>query len=195
MKKLLFLVVIIMAFSQAVQAQESNIKNQYGNLLFLGGSLSAGFSSGTFAIGANPEIGYSLAEWLDVGLGLNIYYSTLDADYNYGIRQRSFNYGGGPFLRAYPVRFLFIQAQFEENWVHYNLKDEATGQTTEFTTSASSFIGGIGYTQRLIGQGSYYIMVGMDFLRDANSPYLENDKSVIPIVRAGFNFYLKHKKP
>ena len=37
--------------------------------VFLGGALSLGFGSGSFAVGANPEIGYSVAQWLDAGVG------------------------------------------------------------------------------------------------------------------------------
>ncbi|MBV9961895.1 MAG: hypothetical protein JO072_06570, partial [Parafilimonas sp.] len=61
-------------------------QNDYGNNgetkgfkkenVFLGGSISLGFGSGSFAIGANPEIGYSLAQWIDAGLAFNLNYSS-----------------------------------------------------------------------------------------------------------------------
>src|ERR1700760_2813377 len=48
--------------------------------LFLGGSLGLGFGSYNFDIGVNPEIGYSLNRWLDVGAVVNFNYSSIKAD-------------------------------------------------------------------------------------------------------------------
>ena len=79
------------------------------NHLFIGSSLMLGFSSGSFSVGANPEIGYSLTNWLDAGLGFNINYYSISGEYNYGVQQNSFNYGGGPFMRVYPIPFLVIE--------------------------------------------------------------------------------------
>lgn len=162
--------------------------------IFFGGSLAAGFSSGSFSVGANPEIGYTLAQWLDAGLVFNINYNSIKAEYNYGIRQRAINYGGGPFVRLYPLNFLFVQGQLEENWIHYNLKDMNTGTTGSITTKATSFLAGVGYTQRMVGASSYYIVLMADFMRDQYSPYLDNSygqKRMRPILRVGYNFYLK----
>lgn len=159
--------------------------------IFLGGSVGASFITGSFSVGANPEIGYTIAQWLDAGFVFNINYNSIRAEYNYGIRQRAVNYGGGAFFRLYPVNFLFVQGQLEENWIHYNLRDGNNGQTANLTNKATSFLAGIGYTQRMVGEGSYYIVVMADLMRDGNSPYLDNtygQKKIIPIVRAGFNF-------
>jgi hypothetical protein len=162
--------------------------------IFIGGSLGAGFTSGSFSVGANPEIGYTIAEWLDAGLVFNINYNSIKADFNNGIRQRAINYGGGTFFRLYPLRFLFLQGQLEQNWIRYNLRDQYSGQTGSITTNATSFLAGVGYTQRMVGASSYYIVIMADFMRDPYSPYLDNtygNKRMIPIVRAGYNFYLK----
>jgi hypothetical protein len=194
----LSLLTLFFITSHAQNENEENVDPMKGKFrrdnIFLGGSIGAGFTSGSFSIGANPEIGYTIAQWLDAGLVFNINYNSIRADYNYGYRQRSINYGGGPFFRIYPVRFLFLQGQLEQNWIAYNIKNESTGVTGKTTTKATSFLGGIGYTQRMVGQSSYYMVVMMDLMRDANSPYLDNtygNKRVIPIIRAGFNFYLK----
>lgn len=161
--------------------------------IFIGGGINLGFASNTFQAGISPEIGYTIAPWLDAGLGLNLNYYSERADpyYNDNVRYHNLNYGGGPFVRVYPVRFLFLQTQFEANWIKVNAKDYYTGYTTEGTFSSTSLIGGIGYTQRFVGQSSYYFLVGMDLLNDANSPYKDYNGSAIPIVRAGFNFYLR----
>jgi hypothetical protein len=163
--------------------------------IFIGGGISIGIASNTYQIGANPEIGYSVAQWLDAGLGFNLNYASQRADPNYyyndNVRYHSFNYGGGPFVRLFPIRFLFIQGQLEENWIKVNAKDYNTGITREPTYQSTSFIAGIGYAQRIVGQSSFYTMLGTDLMRDPNSPYRDYNNAAIPIIRAGFNFYLR----
>jgi hypothetical protein len=161
--------------------------------VFVGGALNLGFGSNTFQIGAVPEIGYSIAQWLDAGIALNINYYSERADpyFNGNIRFRNFNYGGGPFIRIYPIHFLFLQTQFEANRIKVNQKDFNTGYSYENTYSSSSLIAGLGYTQRIVGQSSFYTMIGIDLLDDINSPYRDYNGSVIPIIRAGFDFYLR----
>jgi hypothetical protein len=164
--------------------------------IFIGGALNLGFSSNTFQIGASPEIGYTLAEWIDVGLGLNINYYSESADpyYNGNVSYHNLNYGGGPFLRLYPLRFLFVQGQFEANWIKVKAEDHNSGYTSEDTYNSTSLIAGIGYCQRVVGQGNFYTLIGFDVLTDPYSPYRDYNGSAIPIIRAGFNFYLKPKK-
>jgi len=161
--------------------------------IFIGGGITLGFASNTFQIGASPEIGYSIAQWLDAGLGFNLNYASQRADpyYNGNVRSHSFNYGGGPFVRLFPLRFLFAQAQLEENWIKINAKDYNSDISREYTYQSTSLIAGIGYTQRIVGQSSFYTMIGIDLMRDPNSPYRDYNNAAIPIIRAGFNFYLR----
>ncbi len=167
--------------------------------LFFGGSLNLGLGGGQLTLGGSPEVGYSVANWLDVGLGLNLIYTSIAANTYYNpsnTKLRQFNYGGGPFVRLYPVNFLFVQGQFEENWTKVKVKQDI--YTYKQTVNASSLIAGIGYTQRVVGQGSYYILVGVDLLKNAYSPYVtENEVGQLvaqPIVRIGYNFYLRPAK-
>ncbi|QEC67765.1 hypothetical protein FRZ67_10825 [Panacibacter ginsenosidivorans] len=177
-------------------AEESKQSGFSTNRIFVGGSINLGFSSYSFQAGAVPEIGYSITDWLDAGLGINLNYSSERADYYYNgnVRYRNFNYGGGPFVRIYPIRFLFVQTQFEHNWLKQNAKDMNTGYEYKATYGSNSFIAGIGYTQRIVGQSSFYTMIGLDLLTDKNSPYRDYNGSAYPIIRAGFNFYLKPSK-
>jgi len=167
--------------------------------IFLGGGLALGFGSYSFNIGGTPEIGYSFSEWLDAGVALNINYQSVRADpyYNYNVRQRSLNYGGGPFFRLYPLKQFFIQGQFEENWIKYNYLDINSNQSSSFSTQSGSLLAGIGYSQRIIGQSSFYTVLMIDLLTDKYSPYRSYNgvtNTAIPIIRAGFNFYLRPKK-
>ncbi|TKK65653.1 hypothetical protein FC093_19130 [Ilyomonas limi] len=193
------------AFSQEQNSDRNS--SDYGELkggfkqenIFVGGSLSLGFGSGQFTVGGSPEIGYSFNNWLDAGLGLNLIYTSIASNTFYNptdTKLRQLNYGGGPFIRVYPVSFLFLQGQFEENWTKVKVKQDM--YSYKQTVNAPSLIAGIGYTQRVVGQGGYYFMVGLDLLKNQYSPYVaENSVGQLvaqPIIRAGFNFYLKPSK-
>ena len=208
MKKIVVLL-LISGFCQQSFAQQSRDNNNadYGELkggfkqenIFVGGGANLGGGSGQFSVGLSPEVGYSIAQWLDAGIGLNIIYNSIAANTYYNptsTKVRQWNYGGGPFVRAYPVNFLFVQGQFEENWTKVTVKNGNI--TYQQTVHAPSLIAGIGYAQRQVGQGSYYIMVGLDLLKKAYSPYVSENNSgqlvANPIVRVGFNFYLKPAK-
>lgn len=162
--------------------------------VFLGGSISLGFGSGSFGIGANPEIGYSFAQWLDGGVVLNINYNSqkiYDINTgNYSDRISSLDYGAGIFARVYPVHFLFMQLQPEENWITYSDKNYQNGLNGKLHVNATSLIGGIGYSQRVIGEGNYFFMIGLDLLNNANSPYQDGYGHAQPIIRGGFDIYL-----
>lgn len=167
------------------------------NRIFVGGSLNLGFSSYTFQVGGVPEIGYSITDWLDAGIGININYQSERADpyWNGNIRYRTLTYGGGPFFRVYPVHFLFVQGQFEHNWFRQKARNMGTGvDFPQFNATSNSVIAGVGYTQRVVGQSSFYTMIGMDLLNDPYSPYRDFNGRIYPIIRAGFNFYLKPSK-
>lgn len=208
MKKILVVAVSALVCLQGFsQTDDSKKSDDYGELkggfkqenIFIGGSINAGFGSGQFSIGGSPEIGYSFTPWLDAGLGLNINYTSIASNTYYNpsnVKVRQTNYGGGPFFRAYPVNFLFIQGQYEQNWT--KVKQIQDNVSFKQTVNAPSLIAGIGYTQRVVGQGGYYIMVGLDLLKDQYSPYVGyNDVGQIvaqPIFRAGFNFYLRPSK-
>jgi hypothetical protein len=167
--------------------------------IFLGGTLQVGYAANTFEVGGNPEIGYSISEWLDAGISLNLIYSSQSADpnyyYNNDTRTREFNYGGGIFLRAYPVRFLFFELQPEENWIHESqVYYGQGGGSVSGTFKSNSLIAGVGYGQRIIGQANFFTLIGIDVLNNPNSPYrqvnVDGSSSPIPIIRAGFDFYL-----
>ncbi len=201
MKTILFLLIASVS-SISLFAQQNN-STGYGELkggfkqenIFIGGSINLGLGGGQLTLGASPEVGYTFTQWLDAGLGLNFIYTSIAANTYYNptsTKVRQFNYGGGPFVRVYPVNFLFLQGQFEENWTRVKIKDDI--YSAKQTFSAPSFIAGIGYTQRMVGQGSYYLMIGLDLLNNPHSPYIsENSVGQLikePIIRGGFNFYL-----
>jgi hypothetical protein len=166
--------------------------------LFLGGSLGLGFGSYDFNVGVSPEIGYSLNRWLDAGVLVNFNYNSIRADpgyvYNNNTRYRNFNYGGGVFARAYPLPFLFFTVQPEFNWISSNQKNMTDGSTYTYNANAPSLLLGIGYGQRVVGQGSFYIALMFDAISNVNSPYNDINGHPLPVIRAGFDFYLHHSR-
>ena len=173
--------------------------------VFIGGSLALGFGSvndaygggSNFVIGINPELGYSLAEWVDVGFAFNsIYNSTRFNDGGYRYRQTAFNYGAGVFARIHPFNSFFIQAQPEHNWIAYtqtNLDQPGIPKIRQ-TVEASSFLVGVGYGQRIIGQSSFFTVLMFDLGTERFSPYRDGFGAALPVIRGGFNWYLKPSK-
>ncbi len=204
-----FAMLIVTAFNGMTQYhRERNAQpdtytddESYGNgfkkeHVFIGGNLGLGLGSYSFNAGISPEIGYSFAQWLDAGVLINLNYTSIRADpyYNNNIRQRSFNYGTGVFARVYPLPFLFFQAGPEYNWINYNYKDMNGGLTQSFKTEALSFLAGVGYGQRIVGRSSFRIAIMIDLLNNPQSPYRDNNGTVFPVVKTGFDIYLGPKR-
>ena len=163
--------------------------------LFVGGSLGLGFSSFEFSVGVNPEIGYSLNKWLDAGVLGNFTYNSITADpnYNNNFSSKEFIYGGGVFARAWFLPFLFVTVQPENNWTSITQQDKTYGRTYRLNVSAPSVLAGMGYGSHNVGQGSFYIAVMVDFLRNINSPYNDVYGHPLPVLRAGFDVFV-HKQ-
>jgi hypothetical protein len=165
--------------------------------IFLGGSLGLGFGSYNFDVGVNPEIGVTLNRWLDVGAVVNFNYSSVRADpnfiYNPDVSSKQFTYGGGVFGRAYVLPFLFLTAQPEFNWTSITEKDETSGASATFNANAPSLLLGVGYGRRVVGENGFYIALMFDAISNKNSPYNDVYGHPLPVLRAGFDFYLHRR--
>lgn len=200
--------VMLISLTSIAQKQEEREEEETGfkwNNVFVGGSLALGFGSGSydgsssFVIGANPEIGYSLAEWVDAGLAFNVIFNSLkytDQSTLLRVKQTSFNYGAGVFTRIHLFKGFFLQAQPEYNWIAYKaeLRDQPGVPVQKQTLSAASFLVGAGYGQRVIGQSSFFTVVMFDLGTERYSPYRDGYGSAVPVIRGGFNFYLGGKR-
>lgn len=195
MKKVFFLL-IMLCFTASLFAQdeEENSHKFRRDNIFIGGSIGLGFSSGGFSAGANPEVGYTIAKWLDAGFSTNFNYYSYSAEYNGGVRQRSFNYGGGVFTRIFPIRNIFLQVLPEFNRINTNLRNASSGQEITYKQEAPSLLLGAGYATREVGRSSSYILIMFDAGNNENSPYIGYLGTKQPIIRAGFNFYLRPRK-
>lgn len=191
-----FLLMLMLAcstfvFSQRNEEKDHSFKKEN---IFLGGSISLGLGSGYFAVGGNPEIGYTIAPWLDAGIGTNINYYTIAPEYNNYRRDKSFNYGAGIFTRIYPLKEVFFQIQPEYNWTKISGQYVGSDFVDKLTFQAPSLLLGIGYTTREIGNSSFYTLIMIDAGNNTESPYIGYLGSKEPVIRAGFNIYLRPKK-
>jgi len=185
--------VSLLFISAAVSGQETESADEGGfkkENLFTGGSISLGFSSNSFQVGASPFFGYSIAPWIDAGITVNYNYTSFrDLYINYpDDKIRRTTYGGGAFTRLYPVRFLFAQAQFERNFITEKYLPGNNGASTKNKVEANSFLVGAGYTSdRYPGSGRpfFYFSVLFDVLDNEYSPYSRSGGGILPIFRGG----------
>ncbi len=197
MKILIFLSMVAISFSSFAQDEEENSHKFRRDNIFFGGSIGLGLGNGGFSAGANPEIGYSFAKWLDAGISTNFNYFGYRAEYNAGIRQRSFNYGGGIFARLFPFKSFFLQVLPEFNRINTNFKNLNTGSIgSEYRMKreAPSLLLGVGYGSRMIGNTNFFTVLMFDVGTNTNSPYIGTYGAKLPVLRTGFNFYLRPKR-
>ncbi len=190
---LLLVMVTNRSFSQQIDDAETKGGFKKENI-FLGSGLNLGLSSRSFNIGINPEIGYSVTHWLDGGLALNFNYFSQNESGFSPYRLRNFNYGGGPFVRLWPISFLYVQVQPEFNWTSSSQKDVISNQTGKFNTNAGSLLLGVGYGTKIFGSHYSYFSLMIDVLQNVNSPYRDTYGDPLPVFRAGFGFYLKPRR-
>jgi hypothetical protein len=96
-------------------------------------------------------------------------------------------YGAGTFIKVYPVRFLFAQAQIENNFIRQKAFPYV-GSTQKFKADAGSILVGGGYTTGRYGRGGepfYYLAILVDIGDAVFSPYTDNNGNTIPIIRGG----------
>src|SRR3954466_5224949 len=140
-----FICIRMLAFAQD-EPQEEERKGFKPENLFTGGTISLSFYNNSFLVGANPVFGYSLTKWADLGLVFNYTYMSQHDYPSLNDKLRQSVYGGGVFTRLFPVRFLFAQAQVEQNWIRLKyIYPNGAGDVTDNKSASSVLVGG-GYT-------------------------------------------------
>jgi hypothetical protein len=194
MKKSLVLLLMLMtslfSFAQNTEEEEKD-RGFKRDQLFIGSGINLGFFNG-FIVGLNPEVGYSLNRFIDVGIGTNVNLITQN-DQNSPTTYRQWTFGGGPFVRIWPVNMLFIGGQFEYNSIRYSVKSGGDIVYKE-NRAAPSILVGAGYGNRTIGGNQFYTSIMVDVLRNPNSPYIDSYNRLQPVLRTTFLFYLKPKR-
>ena len=197
MKKILIVICLLTSLASYAQEKDNQEHKSSGfqrDRLFTGGSVTASFSSYATILGITPQLGYSITDWADVGIALNLNY-TSQRDYQYpGDKLRQTVFGPGAFVRLFPVNFLFASAQYEYNRIHLKyVPSTGSGYVPDkVNLSANSLLVGAGYAGgRERGNNTYYFLsVSWDVLGDKNSPYIDGYGRSNPVIRAGYNIGL-----
>lgn len=198
-KKLMLVLsfVCVITFANAQEEDKSSTEPTKGfkkENLFTGGNLGLGFGSGTTSFGISPHFGYSITKWLDAAISVNYNYISQRDYYVLNDKLRQTTIGPGAFVRIFPVKFLFAQAQFEHNFIKLKyIPASGSGISSSVEkVEANSFLVGAGYTSgRSPGNNSYYYFsIAVDVLKDPYSPYLDNQGRILPVVKAGYNIAL-----
>lgn len=186
---LLMLITSVVSFAQ-YKGEEEKERGFKREQLYIGTGLNVGFSQG-WILGLNPEVGYSLNNFLDAGIATNINYITqnLGSGYSY----KFFAFGGGPYLRGWIINQFFVTGQYEFNRITEKYKDPYGTVRTTYTSP--SLLVGAGYGSRQIGRSQFFTSIMVDVLRNPNSPYIDRQtSSMLPVFRTSFMFYLRPKK-
>jgi hypothetical protein len=185
----IFIASIISIHTKA-QGGEEKEKVPFKQNLFTGGTISLAFYSNTFLVGGSPVFGYSITNWADLGVVINYNYIVY-RDYRvFDDRLKQQNFGGGPFVKLYPLRFIFAQAQYEYNFLRLKYIPPPNSGFSEEKDGleAKSFLVGGGYTTGRMGRGGaphYYLAILFDVLHEPGSPYTDAYGRSIPIIRGG----------
>ena len=185
----------VTGFSIALSAQERDsseekVRGFQKDKLFTGGDVTISFYTGGTTLGVSPYFGYSVTKWLDAAISLNFIYQGQKDVYAYKYRQT--NIGPGAFVRLFPIDFLYVQGQYEHNFINYKIIPPGGGSSSKFKTDVNSLLLGAGYSSgRSEGSNTYYYLsVMFDVAQLRNSPYVDSYGRMIPVVRAGFNIGL-----
>ena len=188
----LFVATLVSLHSKA-QDKEEKAKTPFKENLFTGGSISLAFYNNTFLVGASPVLGYSITNWADLGIVVNYNYTSYRDYQVFNDRLRQKNYGAGAFVKLYPIRFIFVQAQYEYNLLRLKYIPPNSGTEVKDKAEAGSFLIGGGYTTGRYGRGGaphFYLAVLFDILNNTNSPYTDAYGRTIPIIRGGIQIPL-----
>ena len=164
--------------------------------VFFGGGIVIGGGSGSFQIGLNPELVKSYNEYIDLGAAVNLYYSSFrstNMDNSLNFKSNNTQFGLGGFIRVWPIKQFFIQAQPEYNWTFSNAKNLSQGTAGSASVSAPSFLAGLGYGNRNENGFSYFSIM-FDLINSQQSPYRMGQLTAQPIFRAGFGFPIRLPK-
>ena len=196
------------SFAQYKEVQPHQDKNESGggfqkDHLFTGGGIQLSLSNYDFVIGASPVLGYSFNKWFDAGIGFSYVHigekEAFDDGYGNvyftGNKTRLNDYAPLVFTKFYPFKFMFIQAQFEENFVTAKYIYASGAPSDKISYNVSSLLMGAGYCggRESVGDMFYYISLSIDVLKNRRSPYVQtigNSVSYLPVLRAGLQIPL-----
>ena len=176
-------------FSSSDRVEDSEKRGFRKDMLFTGGTLNIGYFNGVTVLGATPQLGYSVANWLDAGIVFGYTYTSQSI--SVGEKYRQTIIGPGAFVRLFPADFIFASVQYEHNFLRQKyISPYQPDQINK--VDVNSLLVGLGYTSGKEGRNTpyYYLSVSVDVINDPNSPYRTYANEIYPVINAGFNIPL-----
>ncbi|MBU3713764.1 MAG: hypothetical protein FGM46_02310 [Ferruginibacter sp.] len=185
----------VTSFAQEEDTEEGNEKFFKKENLFTGGTLNLSFGNRITNIGVSPFFGYSLNRYIDVAGTICFNYVSERDAFVVGDKLRQTIFGPGAFVRVFPFDFVFAQVQYEYNIManRYSTAPTSTFNIGNPNFDAHSLLVGGGYTNGKFyptQKSYYYFSVLWDVGNAIYSPYKDNFRRSVPIIRAGFNIAL-----
>jgi hypothetical protein len=153
-----------------------------------GGSLNLAFAGNYQQVGVSPYCGVQLNQFIDLAGTAGVQYQSGRDLSNHKTTQVV--YGPGAFMRIFPLRFLYIQGQYEFNFIQKTTN--IAGVSTSANHDANSFLvgGGLATARRNTRPAYFYFSILWDVAQDRYSPYKDNYDRAIPVIRTGVNLSL-----
>lgn len=190
-KKLLLSITLLFSFLISdAQSKDTNGSGIYLDDLFTGGTANMSFGENSATVGISPCFGISLTKNVEVAVNVNVNYATQRNILYVGDKLRQKVFGPGAFIRLFPAKFLFLQAHYERNIMqtkYYGITNESYSNSANSLLVGAGIASGKNYPEK---KSYYYFSVLWDVLKSTNSPYLDNTKTPVPIIRAGYNISL-----
>lgn len=122
--------------------------------IIFGGGLGLGFSTLQDHVMIAPSIGYMVTRKFVTGINITYRYT----NYKYVNPSIAFSeYGGGPFLRYFVYRNIFLQTEYE--YLNYEFISRGERRRDGF----NSFLAGGGFIQPIGGKAYFYLMALYNF--------------------------------
>jgi hypothetical protein len=174
--------------SAVAQRTQRNTPPPTTEKTIIGGSLNLAFAGSYQTIGITPYCGVQLNRFIDLAGTAGVQYLSGRDLFNNKTSQVVF--GPGAFMRLFPLRFLYVQGQYEFNFIQKTTK--IAGVSVSENHDANSFLvgGGLATARRSDRPAYFYFSILWDVAQDRYSPYKDNYDRAIPIIRTGVNISL-----
>jgi len=151
-----------------------------GKIIF-GGGLGLSFGTVT-SIAVSPVVGYRITDHFAAGISLGYQYLNVRDYYSFGVNYypyRASIYSGGVWARYLVWKNLFVQTQYEHNFMSFREYREQWDQSQEKNTvvsgnvryNAPSLLVGAGIRLPMTDRVSLVVMGLYDVIQDQYSPY------------------------
>ncbi|MFM7710862.1 MAG: hypothetical protein ACKO5C_08100 [Ferruginibacter sp.] len=180
-----FSITIVSALAQRIQ---SGTPPPSTDKTIAGGSLNLAFAGNYQQVGVSPYCGVQLNQYIDLAGTAGVQYQSGRDLSNNKISQVV--YGPGAFMRIFPLRFLYIQGQYEFNFIQKTA--HIAGISTSANHDANSFLvgGGLATARSKTRPSYFYFSIVWDVANDRYSPYKDQYDRSIPVIRTGVNISL-----